>query len=244
MKLYQFHFSHFCEKARWAFNYLQIPVQIKNVTAGLHFEAINALAPGSTVPVLETKDTIIQGSSKIIDFACNLAKKDTLSCKDNQSPGMNFESKLDNLIGRPFQTLVYDLLLRDKKALFALWSYQASDADRIKLEENFRAVCIGLKKQFSINTRGVEAAQNKLDQILEETDRLYAQNDFLSGNSFSRLDLTLAALLSPFLIPKEHDSYDCIMAANFPDEYFSFMKKYEKNPTFIRARELYCQYRA
>jgi glutathione S-transferase len=34
--LYQFQFSHFCEKARWALDYKDLPYTCKNLLPGLH----------------------------------------------------------------------------------------------------------------------------------------------------------------------------------------------------------------
>lgn len=52
IKLYQFAFSHFCEKARWALDYKSIPYTPVNLLPGLRIKPIRKLAPKTCMPVL------------------------------------------------------------------------------------------------------------------------------------------------------------------------------------------------
>ena len=48
--LYQFSFSHFCEKARWAIDYKEETYTIKNLLPGPHLNVTKKLAPKTCVP--------------------------------------------------------------------------------------------------------------------------------------------------------------------------------------------------
>src|SRR6516225_6652130 len=68
IELYQFPFSHYCEKARWALDYKGIAYRPVNLLPGFHFRHLAKLAPRTSVPVLRDGAIVVQGSSAIIDY--------------------------------------------------------------------------------------------------------------------------------------------------------------------------------
>ena len=68
--LYVFAISHFCEKARWALDYLDIAHKIRYVAPGIHSKIAKKLgAPATSLPILEAGEHVVQGSAAIIDWA-------------------------------------------------------------------------------------------------------------------------------------------------------------------------------
>lgn len=68
IELYQFPFSHYCEKVRWALDYKCITYLTINLLPGLHFRRLAKFVPKSSVPVLRDGKTVVQDSSAIIDY--------------------------------------------------------------------------------------------------------------------------------------------------------------------------------
>src|SRR5271166_6436013 len=66
--LYQFQFSHFCEKIRWALDFKGPPYKTKNLMPGLHIKVSQKLAPKSCLPIVDYDGTIVQDSTAIISF--------------------------------------------------------------------------------------------------------------------------------------------------------------------------------
>src|SRR5210317_1094815 len=68
--LYLFAISHYCEKARWALDRAGIDYELHHLAPGLHrrFAKKHGL-PRSSVPILQSGDTLIQDSSAIVDWA-------------------------------------------------------------------------------------------------------------------------------------------------------------------------------
>ena len=66
--LYQFSFSHFNEKARWALDYKGVPHQRSSVPPGAHIPIMLALTGQTKTPVLRVDQALIIGSAKIIDY--------------------------------------------------------------------------------------------------------------------------------------------------------------------------------
>jgi glutathione S-transferase len=79
-KLIVFNLSHFCEKARWALDWHGIAYSEISWAPGLHRVLLKRCgANGSTIPVLLDDETIVQGSSAIIDWAENRVQASTRS---------------------------------------------------------------------------------------------------------------------------------------------------------------------
>ena len=67
-ELYDFRFSHYSEKARWALDFKGVPYTPRHLLPGFHLRTTRKLAPRSRVPILKTDGAVIQGSTEIIDF--------------------------------------------------------------------------------------------------------------------------------------------------------------------------------
>ena len=66
-ELHQFSFSHFNEKARWAFDYKGVPHARRSYLPGPHVAPLKRLSGGSQVPVAVIGGDVVAGSSAIID---------------------------------------------------------------------------------------------------------------------------------------------------------------------------------
>ena len=67
-ELYDFRFSHYSEKARWALDFKGVPYTPRHLLPGFHLRTTRKLAPRSCVPILKTDGAVIQDSTEIIDF--------------------------------------------------------------------------------------------------------------------------------------------------------------------------------
>src|SRR6516165_7266581 len=82
MKLYQFTFSHYCEKARWALDHKGIAYQPINLLPGSHLRTVRRLTPDRGLPVLLDDATVIQDSSAIITYLDTKFPSPTLTPSD------------------------------------------------------------------------------------------------------------------------------------------------------------------
>ena len=68
--LYVFAISHYCEKARWALDYLNIDYRLQHLSPISYMKFVRSLgAADTTLPVLTVGSLTLQGSSQIIDWA-------------------------------------------------------------------------------------------------------------------------------------------------------------------------------
>ena len=62
--LYVFAISHYCEKARWALDYLDVAYKIRYLAPGFHREVAKKFgARRSSLPILEAGEQVLQGST-------------------------------------------------------------------------------------------------------------------------------------------------------------------------------------
>ena len=62
--LYDFRFSHYSEKARWALDFKGIPYTPRHLVPGFHLRTARKLAPRSCLPILEADGAVIQDSTE------------------------------------------------------------------------------------------------------------------------------------------------------------------------------------
>jgi glutathione S-transferase len=66
-ELFQFPYSHYNEKARWALDFKNVPHRRTNVLPGPHTITIKRMTGQNQVPVVRFADDIVHGSADIID---------------------------------------------------------------------------------------------------------------------------------------------------------------------------------
>jgi glutathione S-transferase len=66
-ELLQFPYSHYNEKARWAFDYKRVPHVRRNLLPGPHAVAIKRLTGETQLPVVRFGSSLVAGSARIID---------------------------------------------------------------------------------------------------------------------------------------------------------------------------------
>jgi glutathione S-transferase len=100
-QLYDFTFSHYSEKARWALDFKGVPYVPRHLLPGFHLLATRKLAPRSFVPILKTDDAVIQGSAEIINFLDRTFPGRSLTPPDpkDASSAIEWEKYLDEEIG-------------------------------------------------------------------------------------------------------------------------------------------------
>jgi glutathione S-transferase len=99
--LYIFAISHYCEKARWALDYLGIELGLVHLAPGLNAQfAKKHKLPSTSLPILKADDTFVQGSSNIIDWADqNYSDSKTLTPESHDTICRDVEQRLDELTG-------------------------------------------------------------------------------------------------------------------------------------------------
>jgi len=206
IRLYTLAMSHFCEKARWALDRTGVEYREVILMPGFHRKPMKALGGCGQVPVLRAGARVIEGSGAILDFADSLGGAPPLSPSDPalRAEALEWESYLDREVGETVRRVLYYRLFGHPRLLIRAWTRGLSFwAPPLYWLMRARAVRV-VSRSLDIDGASVARDEQRLQEAFERVSQHLAERRFLVGDSFSRADLTLAALSSPLLRPVEH----------------------------------------
>lgn len=204
--LYQFPVSHFCEKVRWALDYKGLQYRTVNLLPGAHIKKIKAMAAQSTVPLLKHGDKVIQGSAAIIDYLDELKPEPSLTPSDDvlATQARQQEALYDTQLGPATRLYAYHYLLDEPSLavpmLTAGQPWLMKGAFRIL----FFKIAQVMRSMMRINETTAVAAQQTINQHLDDIAAVYADGQFLVGEQLTRADLAACAFLAPTFMPPEY----------------------------------------
>lgn len=207
IKLYQFCISHYSEKVRWALDYKGINYQPVNLLPGQHRKTILGLTGGeSSVPVLDHDGEVVQGSSEILDYLDQTFPDKPLTPQDPQhrEQALAWEKRLDEEAGPAIRTWVYHYFLQRPKVVVPMLTAGTPFYNRVLLSLAFSRVDEVMRDWMKINQKTADAAQQTLENLLTELAGVYGQQPFLTGDQFTRADLTAGSLLAPLFMPPQY----------------------------------------
>ncbi len=243
--LYVFAISHYCEKACWALDYLDIDYEISHVAPGLHRLIAKKLgAPGSSLPILVAEGQLVQGSAEIIDWADAAASTDSkrLTPNNAREECLELEKRLDDVAGVHTRRYYYSAALVDHpetvRPIFT--------KDLPILQKLLVGVTWGLVRKLMIDRMDLGTEQGQDSKCIVEGELRWLDGllsngrHFLAGDQFSRADLTAASLLAPLAAPKEHPTYADL---RLPPRLAADLVNWENRPSINWVRQIYGQYR-
>lgn len=244
-RLFTFGLSHYCEKARWALDWHGIPFQEVGWPPGLHMSLARRLgARRSSLPILLADGTLVQGSGDIVDWAEQQATNSDRSLAPTGDPETNsdIEQRADRVLGVHVRRLFYSEVLPHQAHLAKPWLLlNTSPTHRLIGNLTWPVV---RKRMIEGMDTPPEAAPESRAIVESELDRLDGMlsggRRFLAGERFSRVDLTVAALLAPFARPEQADVY-CAIA--LPPALEHDVARWRDRPAMIWVRGVYEQYR-
>jgi glutathione S-transferase len=246
-KLYVFAISHYCEKARWALDYLQVDYQLLYLSPISHFKKAKQLGvPGSSLPILETGEKVIQGSSDIIDWAETQSRAKGLSytlvpeCLDSEYLAM--EQRLDEKLGVHVRRWYYsEALVEHPTTVRSVFTKDLGLIPKILLSLAWPKVRQKMIKLMDLGfDQGLES-QAIVEAEVDWLDSLLSDGrPFLGGDAFSRIDLTAASLLGPILRERDHE---VTQTAVLPPRLSGHVRQWAGRPIVSLINKLYQDFR-
>jgi glutathione S-transferase len=240
--LYQFQFSHFCEKARWALDHKRIPYTCKNLLPGPHLKAARKLAPRSCLPLLVEDGTVVQDSTSIITFLDEKFPDRPLTPPGSPQAkeALEWEEYFDEEIGVPLRLWFYHYTLPDRDRALKFLLDGAPWYGPAVFPFMFPKVRTAMLKMMNINAESAGRAEQGLLAALERLDRAVKERRFLVGDRFSRADLTACALLAPFCAPGKSEAE---LSVAFPAQVCALRRQQQTRPFFGWVLDIYRDYR-
>ena len=197
ISLYQFEFSHFCEKARWALDYKGLSHVRRNLLPGLHTRVARKLAPSSGLPILVDDGTVVQDSTSIITYLDHKYPDRPLTPCDVQEAqeALAWEEYLDDEIGVPVRLWFYYHALADRDCALKFLLDGAPWYGRPLFALIYPKVRAAMKSLMNIHAESARQSEERLVAALDKLDDAVKERRFLVGDRFSRADLTACSLL-------------------------------------------------
>lgn len=209
-QLYIFSISHFCEKGRWALDYLGVPYELQIVAPGPHMALARKLGlRRGSLPILHAGDEVIQGSSEIIDWA-EQHKTNDRSLARLSDASSEMEQRLDDQLGVHVRRMFYsEALVEQPQTVKPVFETGLSWIKKLMLNLSWPAVRRKMIKMMDLGRAQGDESQAIVAGELDWLDELLADGrPFLTGDQFTRVDLTAASLLARIVMPAEYPSDD------------------------------------
>jgi glutathione S-transferase len=242
--LYIFAISHYCEKARWALDYLDIDYRLQHLSPVSYSKFVRGLGVAdTTLPVLVTDSLVLQGSGLIIDWAMKQDKSGTRSLgTDLDNSGREIEQRLNDVFGVHVRRYYYaEAMFHQPQAVRQIFARGLRWQQKIVLRLAWSKICSYMIRGLDLGVeQGLESRQIVAAE-LDWLDGLFAgDRPFLCGDQFSRTDLVAASLLSPLVLPAEHPAYHDLQ---MPPGVASDLADWRDRPSLRWVRDIYRQYR-
>lgn len=247
LQLYQFPISHYCEKVRWALDYKGLNYKKINCLPGLHSRTTKKLAKLSSVPILKHGNTVVQGSSKILDYLdAHFPEKPLgFSEHDLSNQALEWERYADEHIGPHVRRIMYHQLLNHPRIVIPIFSHQGPWYSGLYFKITYSKLSKIMRQLMQINDKNVEESAFILNDALEHLKQATSKStsstskpNYLVGGRFSRADLSVSALLAPLFLPK---AYGINWPDQFPEDVESVIKQYQ--PHILFAEQHYAKHR-
>jgi len=244
--LYVFAISHYCEKARWALDYLGLPYVLQFVAPGEHGKIARQLgAPASSVPYLKVDGQVIQGSADIVDWADSAATGPArhLNPDDaNLAKCQEIEKRIDDIAGVHIRRFYYsEALVEHPETVRPIFTKGLPLSKKLLISLAWKKIQGIMTKRMDLGLKQGLESRDVVRQELDWVDDLLADGrKYLVGERLSRADIAVASLLAPLVLPTEHPTY---AAMKHPPRLASDVATWNQRPSLTWVRSIYSQHR-
>ena len=206
MKLLEFPHSHYCEKARWALDYKNIPFQAVAIMPGFHVITVRKYAPDTSVPVLLNGNEVVQGSSEIINYLEHKYPSPSLTATDAKERRACFEieNDMDKRLGENIRQFLYSRLLAYPDFIRYCFTHPMPRMKQLIFSLFYPLLRYKIYQTYVISAVKAEQARCEFDVAMCEIENKLSQKQYLVGEQFTRADLSVASMLSLLVMPPEH----------------------------------------
>lgn len=241
-ELFQFSFSHYNEKARWALDYKKVVHVRRSLLPGPHMPVMLRLSGQSQTPALRAGGETITGSARIIDWLEQNHPEPALypSSPEDRARALEIQRWFDEKLGSGIRRAFFFETLSDGRPLADMMSQDFNPVVRLAYRTAFPATRMLMKREMRITkggaARGRSVTREALDFVAERTGR----DGYLVGNHFSVADLAAASLLAVTCFPK---GYGAQPAKPYPPGLSRWLSRWESHPTLDWVREIFRKHR-
>jgi glutathione S-transferase len=199
LRLHQFAFSHYNEKARWAIAFKGLACSRETYLPGPHAPAIRRISGQTATPVLQIGDEYISGSAAIIDRLERDFPEPALypTAEAERRSALELQQTFDENLGPAVRTALFSALVNEGGYLCRMFGQTKSLPKRLGYRALFPIARGMIARANGVTPdnviRSFEITERFMDRIASDL----AGRAHLVGDTFTVADLTAAALLAP-----------------------------------------------
>ena len=235
--LWQYNFSNFNEKARWALDFKGIPHVRHSLLPGGP-RAMRFSLRG-TLPVLDLEGQRIADSTRIIEALERSYPERPLYPQDTaeRQRALEVEDFFDEQAGHELRRAAFYDLRDEPDYVSALLTTGRGPTTRRIFRRVLPAAMVYARRRYRINAANAEDGRAKVAAALDRIMAELQPSGYLVGAEFSVADLTAASLMFPLAAPSELQYH-----YPAPPEWGS-MEPLARHPAVDWVREMYRRHR-
>lgn len=236
--------SHYCEKVRWAMDYLDIDY-LEEDHAPLFHRRYTSHYGGTTVPVLVTHEQAFVDSRDIMHYLDTVTVDKQLYPQDDElrQQAETLEELFDQKLGMATRNWGYYYAIQKPLKIAIAWGINAPLIEKIKCIIAFPKIPELLKQYYNITDASKESALQDIKEVFTVVNqRLNSGQQYLVGEQFSSADITFAALASPVIRPEHHPFYDSQLS-KVPAEIVAVVEALRSTPAGELVMQMYREHR-
>jgi glutathione S-transferase len=236
--------SHYCEKVRWAMDYLDIDYVEEDHAPPFHRQYTSRYG-GTTVPVLVTDKQAFVDSRDIMHYLDTVAVDKQLYPQDPElrHQAETLEELFDQKLGVATRHWGYYYAIQQSLKIAIAWGINAPWSEKIKCIVASPRIPGLLRQYYNVTEASKEEALKDIKEVFTVVNqRLDSGQQYLVGDNLSSADITFAALASPVIRPEHHPFYDSRLS-KLPSEMLAVVEELRANPAGELVMRMYRKHR-
>ncbi len=233
--------SHYCEKVRWALDYLKLPY-VEEPHMPPFYKFATTKAGGGTVPVLVTEDGNFTDSTDILKYLDSIVSNDAKLYPKNyphRQQVEELEESFDEKLGTAVRSWAYFYIIDNSKIIQQKWTQNVPYLEKILFPVTYPAMRSLVIKKYDVNAESAAQYYQQVENVFAKVSELLADGrNYLIGDKISAADFAFSSLAAPILQPPQHPikSSD---SQELPAEMLSATKEFRQTAAGKFALNLY-----
>ncbi|HWU68758.1 MAG TPA: glutathione S-transferase family protein [Stenotrophobium sp.] len=205
-ELWQFRFSMYPEKARWALDYKRVPHVRHSLLPGPHAVQLVPRFGQKAMPILRHDGRVLKNAAAVLDYVEQIWPDPPLYPAEpaQRDRALEIQKWLDDEIGPASRRAVFHEVLPDTEYTARRFATGMAEWQQKLYVRAFPGIRKIMALDMQINVAGAEAGRALTAEALDFVARHSAQTGYLVGDRFSIADLTAATVLFPTCLPPEY----------------------------------------
>jgi glutathione S-transferase len=236
--------SHYCEKVRWAMDWLGIDY-VEEIHAPPFHRKYTSRYGGTSVPVLVVNDKAFTDSQDILHYLDTIAPDQQLYPQDPElrQQAETLEALFDDKLGIAARNWAYYYAIQQPWSILAAWSKGISLMEKIKCAIAFPVATKIIKQKYNLTLEGKETAVQDIEDVFDIVNqKLDSDKQYLVGDRLSSADITFAALAAPIIRPEHHPVYSS-QQSKLSTEMVAVIKELRETPAGELVMRMYREHR-